>query len=151
MKNTLIGLVLIIVVSLAGYLLVSRLGTTSDVVLETVTGESMTTASGLGIEVVQEGSGARAENGQLVTVHYTGTLEDGTVFDSSVTRGVPFEFVLGTGAVIAGWDEGVLGMTVGEKRRLTIPSDLAYGEQGYPGVIPGGATLIFSVELLAVN
>ncbi len=105
----------------------------------------------LKIETLQEGSGKEALNGSTVTVHYTGTLEDGTKFDSSVDRGQPFVFTLGVGQVIAGWDQGVLGMKVGEKRRLTIPSDLAYGDRGVPGAIPPGATLIFDVELLNVQ
>jgi FKBP-type peptidyl-prolyl cis-trans isomerase len=106
--------------------------------------------SGLGIEVVTAGSGAEAENGKTVSVHYTGKFEDGTVFDSSIQRGIPIEFVLGAGMVIQGWEKGILGMKVGEKRVLTIPSDLGYGEMG-AGPIPGGATLIFDVELVDVK
>lgn len=113
--------------------------------------------SGLTYVVLEEGSGAVATEGKTVTVHYTGWLEDGTKFDSSLDRNRPFEFVLGTGAVIRGWDEGVEGMKVGEKRKLIIPSELAYGPRGvtHPQtgqeIIPGGATLVFEVELLAVN
>ena len=105
----------------------------------------------LKIEKLTEGDGAQAESGQRVTVHYTGWLEDGSKFDSSVDRGDPFQFVLGAGAVIAGWDQGVVTMKVGDKVKLTIPHHLAYGENGYPGAIPPRATLIFDVELLAVS
>jgi FKBP-type peptidyl-prolyl cis-trans isomerase FkpA len=97
------------------------------------------------------GSGAEASSGQKVSVHYTGTLTDGSKFDSSLDRGKPFEFVLGAGRVIKGWDQGVAGMKVGGKRRLTIPSDLAYGSRGFPPVIPADATLIFEIELLGVG
>jgi len=111
--------------------------------------------SELKIETLVEGNGTGAENGKTVFVHYTGKFENGTVFDSSVTRGTPFDFVLGSGMVIKGWDQGVLGMKVGEKRLLTIPSDLAYGPRGVnvggQEIIPGGATLIFEVELLDVK
>jgi len=105
----------------------------------------------LKIEVLQEGAGEQAKNGDSVSVHYVGTLENGTKFDSSIDRGEPFSFNLGTGQVIKGWDLGVLGMKIGEKRKLTIPSDLAYGDKGIPNVIPGKATLIFEVELLEIN
>jgi len=104
----------------------------------------------LKIETLKEGTGEGAKNGDKVTVHYTGTLENGTKFDSSLDRNQPFSFVLGTGQVIQGWDSGVLGMKVGEKRKLTIPSELGYGSTGI-GPIPPNATLIFEVELLGIN
>lgn len=113
--------------------------------------QAVTTASGLKYEVLQEGSGAVARSGQTVSVHYTGWLVNGTKFDSSVDRGQPFEFPLGAGRVIRGWDEGVSGMKVGEKRKLTIPADLGYGSRGAGAVIPPNAVLIFEVELLGVR
>jgi FKBP-type peptidyl-prolyl cis-trans isomerase len=114
-----------------------------------------TTASGLIIDDVLVGSGAVAAAGQKVSVHYTGWLfyggERGKKFDSSKDRGDPFEFPLGAGRVIKGWDEGVQGMKVGGKRTLTIPPNLGYGKGGAGNVIPPNATLIFEVELLAVG
>jgi FKBP-type peptidyl-prolyl cis-trans isomerase FkpA len=109
------------------------------------------TDSGLKIEDLQLGQGAAAEAMQTVTVHYTGWLENGVKFDSSVERNNPFRFALGKGQVIRGWDEGVAGMQVGGKRKLTIPPQLGYGAAGAGGVIPPNATLIFEVELLAVD
>jgi FKBP-type peptidyl-prolyl cis-trans isomerase FkpA len=109
------------------------------------------TDSGLKIEDLQLGQGAAAEVMKTVTVHYTGWLENGVKFDSSVDRNVPFSFALGRGRVIRGWDEGVVGMQVGGKRKLTIPPQLGYGAAGAGGVIPPHATLIFDVELLAVD
>lgn len=97
------------------------------------------------------GTGAEAVVGKTVTVHYTGWLVDGSKFDSSRDSGQPFQFQIGAGKVIAGWEQGIAGMKVGGKRRLTIPSTLGYGENGYPPVIPGNATLVFDVELLAVQ
>ncbi|XP_068599125.1 peptidyl-prolyl cis-trans isomerase FKBP2 [Brachionichthys hirsutus] len=93
----------------------------------------------------------RSRKGDVLSMHYTGKLEDGTEFDSSLTHNRPFTFTLGTGQVIKGWDQGLLGMCVGEKRKLVIPSDLGYGDRGAPPNIPGGATLIFEVELLDIE
>ena len=103
------------------------------------------------IEVLKSGDGVEATAGQNVSVHYTGWLTDGTKFDSSVDRGRPFEFPLGAGRVIRGWDEGVAGMKVGEKRKLTIPPHMGYGAGGAGRVIPPNAVLVFEVELLGVN
>ena len=103
------------------------------------------------IEDLVVGNGDTASAGQSVSVHYTGWLTNGTKFDSSVDRNDPFEFRLGAGQVIAGWDQGVAGMQVGGKRKLTIPPNLGYGSRGAGGVIPPNATLVFEVELLAVR
>jgi FKBP-type peptidyl-prolyl cis-trans isomerase len=109
------------------------------------------TSSGLEYEDTDVGTGATPNPGQRVTVHYTGWLTNGTKFDSSRDRGTPFTFNIGRGQVIAGWDEGVSSMRVGGTRKLTIPSNLAYGAQGAAGVIPPNATLIFDVELIDVG
>ncbi|MDD5387821.1 MAG: FKBP-type peptidyl-prolyl cis-trans isomerase [Gallionellaceae bacterium] len=103
------------------------------------------------IEDLSVGEGAEAVAGKQVTVHYTGWLTNGGKFDSSLDRGEPFDFSLGRGQVIRGWDEGVAGMKVGGKRKLTIPPEMGYGARGAGGVIPPNATLVFDVELLAVN
>lgn len=147
-----IGVLLVAVVLIAVFVFLrNRQGETPT----NTTGENnvgvITTASGLQYEDLVTGSGQAAKAGDTVSVHYTGWLTDGTEFDSSVGRGQPFEFRLGTGGVIKGWDEGVEGMLVGGKRRLTIPSELAYGNQSVGGVIPANSTLIFEVELLGIR
>ena len=121
----------------------------SDTVTDTT--KTITTPSGLKYSIVTEGQGETPKPGQTVKVHYVGTLEDGTKFDSSRDRGQPFKFKLGVGEVIKGWDEGVATMKVGEVRKLIIPSDLGYGARGAGGVIPPNATLIFEVELLGIE
>jgi FKBP-type peptidyl-prolyl cis-trans isomerase len=103
------------------------------------------------VEKLNSGNGTSPKRGDTVTVHYTGWLTDGTKFDSSVDRDEPFSFVLGTGQVFQGLVHGVGGMCVGDKARLTIPPELAYGQQGYPGAIPPNATLVFEVELLSIS
>ena len=122
MKKTLIGLVFVLFVLI-------------------LIGNMEETTMGLEIKVLKEGTGDQeAKSGDFVKVHYTGTLEDGTKFDSSVDRGEPFEFTLGVGQVIQGWDQGVAGMKIGEKRKLTIPSELGYGASGAGNLIPPNAT-----------
>lgn len=111
----------------------------------------VTTDSGLKYIDIVEGTGATPEKGQTVTVHYTGTLENGSKFDSSRDRGQPFQFPLGAGRVIKGWDEGIASMKIGGQRQLIIPPGLGYGSQGAGGVIPPNATLLFDVELLGVK
>ena len=116
-----------------------------------VTGDGVKTASGLQYWDIKTGTGAEAKQGDRVKVHYTGWLTTGKKFDSSVDAGTPFGFTIGKGEVIKGWEEGVAGMKVGGKRQLRIPPELAYGQRGYPGVIPANATLIFDIQLLAVQ
>jgi FKBP-type peptidyl-prolyl cis-trans isomerase len=111
----------------------------------------VTNPSGLKYVEVEEGTGATPESGQTVVVHYTGTLEDGTKFDSSRDRNQPFSFKIGVGQVIQGWDEGLSTMKVGGRRQLIIPSELGYGSRGAGGVIPPNATLLFDVELLDIK
>jgi peptidylprolyl isomerase len=111
----------------------------------------VTTASGLKYVELKVGDGKEAKEGSDVKVHYTGTLEDGKKFDSSLDRGQPIDVTIGAGRVIKGWEEGLQGMKVGGKRKLIIPAKLGYGERGRPPVIPGNATLIFEVELVDVK
>ena len=128
------------------------MGTLAPMVSEGAAGpKEVTTPSGLKYEDIKVGTGDVAETGKTVSVHYTGTLTNGTKFDSSKDRGQPFDFPLGGGRVIKGWDEGVKGMKVGGVRKLTIPPELGYGSRGAGGVIPPNATLVFEVELLKVG
>ncbi|XP_032939341.1 peptidyl-prolyl cis-trans isomerase FKBP2 isoform X2 [Catharus ustulatus] len=105
----------------------------------------------IGVRRRPERCGERSRRGDVLTLHYSGTLEDGTPFDSSLSREQPFVFSLGTGQVIKGWDQGLLGMCEGEKRKLVIPPELGYGDRGAPPQAPGGAVLIFEVELLKIE
>ena len=129
------------------------LGALSPTLLQgaTMSETTTTTASGLKYEDIKQGDGDVATAGKTVSVHYTGWLTNGKKFDSSKDRGQPFEFPLGGGRVIKGWDEGVQGMKVGGVRKLTIPSNLAYGSRGAGGAIPPDATLVFEVELLKIR
>jgi peptidylprolyl isomerase len=114
-------------------------------------GETTTTSSGLKIEFIKQGNGPKPQKGQVIEAHYTGTLENGTKFDSSRDRGTPLAFPVGVGKVIPGWDEGLMLMKVGDRAKLTIPSKLGYGAEGAGGVIPPNATLIFDVELVGIK
>lgn len=126
-------------------------GETSTKVASKNSSDSAAPQAKLEIVEIEVGDGKEAAAGYRVTVHYTGTLEDGSKFDSSLDRNAPFSFNLGRGEVIKGWDEGVAGMKIGGKRKLIIPPHMAYGERGVQGAIPPNATLIFEVELLGVN
>jgi FKBP-type peptidyl-prolyl cis-trans isomerase len=143
MKQWLTVVAVLVVVAVAG---ASQAPGTGGKVDEKV----ITTASGLKYVDMVVGTGDEAKKGQTVRVHYTGWLKDGTKFDSSLDRG-PFEFQLGAGRVIKGWDEGVAGMKMGGKRKLIIPAQLGYGDRGAGGVIPPGAELTFEVELLGIG
>lgn len=158
MWKTIIFLVIAAAVLYVGYQYQPQLTSSGDV--QDSTNNSTTVASDFPpaadqpkaekIEDLKVGTGAEATTGKTVSVHYVGTLTDGTKFDSSRDRGEPFSFKLGNGDVIKGWDQGVAGMKVGGKRKLTIPPDLAYGSRAI-GSIPANSTLVFEVELLAVN
>lgn len=134
--------VVLIAASAIGYLISRRGGTTQA---------EVRTASGLRYSDMVVGTGATPQKGQTVSVHYTGTLENGTKFDSSRDRGTPANFRIGVGQVIKGWDEGLMTMKVGGRRKFVIPSALGYGPQGRPPDIPGNSTLLFDVELLGVK
>ena len=150
MKKAILIIVLLIIITAGVYLIFFRSPQKSGEPEINLTPAVNETQS-MKIETIKEGTDEAAKNGDTVLVNYVGTLEDGTKFDSSIDRGTPFSFKLGVGQVIQGWDLGVLGMKVGEKRRLTIPSDLAYGDAGAGSMIPPGATLIFEVDLLGIN
>lgn len=154
--------IVIIIVLIGGYFLLnsSPEGEPEDIELDSLPEETQPTEGGepsgegenVQIETLVEGEGEGAKDGDTLSVHYTGTLTDGTKFDSSIDRGEPFSVTLGQKRVIAGWEQGLLGMKVGEKRKLTIPPSLGYGATGMPGTPIGpDATLIFEVELLSIN
>lgn len=144
------GAFIIIIIIIGLFLLMDKDNPTEKTVLEPTESGPVTSATGLGIEDVTVGEGAEATTGTTVSVHYTGTFKDGSKFDSSVDRGTPFEFGLGAGQVIAGWDQGVVGMKVGGKRKLVIPPELGYGDRPV-GPIPAGSTLYFEIELLKIK
>lgn len=143
-----IATVIIAVIALIVIFIAARNNPSSPATTDS--GNLITTSTGLQYEDLVVGTGPAAQAGDSVSVNYTGWLEDGTKFDSSLDSGAPFDFTLGTGRVIQGWDQGVAGMQVGGKRRLIIPPELAYGPQDY-GPIPGGSTLTFEVELLSIK
>jgi FKBP-type peptidyl-prolyl cis-trans isomerase FkpA len=146
-KVIVVGLIVLIIIIVGIYFLIKDAGEKED----EDNGLNVYDAGGVKVEVLKKGSGVEAKKGDTVEVHYTGWLEDGEKFDSSVDKGDPFSFVIGAGQVIPGWDLGIEGIKTGEKRRLTIPPALAYGEGGVPGAIPGNAILIFEVELLKIK
>ncbi len=166
MKNSYSSIIVILVVIIAvlSLMLVNtkRDEKISEVInqvnqIATTTMTTPQSVAGLDIKVLAEGSGPEAKNGDTVFVHYTGKLTDGSVFDSSIPRGTPLDFVLGSGRVIVGWEKGVLGMKVGEKRVLTIAPELAYGSREITSpangkvIIPSNATLVFDVELVEIQ
>jgi FKBP-type peptidyl-prolyl cis-trans isomerase len=148
-QRLLIGGIVLVVVVLIGYFAFTALQNRNNT--SGGSGQATTTSSGMQIIDEVAGAGQEAKTGDTVSVNYTGWLADGTKFDSSYDRNQTFDFTLGAGNVIKGWDEGVVGMKVGGKRKLTIPPDLGYGASGYPPVIPANATLTFEVELVAIK
>ena len=155
-RGTRIAIVVIIVLGTAGFMIygsskTKNTSTTTDTLPTTTHTTTMNdSVTELKVAVVKEGAGAVSKSGDTVSVDYTGMFTDGKVFDSSIGR-APFELTLGAGQVIRGWEQGLLGMKIGEKRKLTIPPELAYGKNGFPGAIPPNATLIFEVELKAIK
>jgi FKBP-type peptidyl-prolyl cis-trans isomerase len=149
-RRLLIGGIILVVLVAIGYFAITALQNKNNA-SSSSSGQATTTSSGL--QVIDEvvGNGQEAKTGDTVSVNYTGWLADGTKFDSSYDRNQTFDFTLGAGNVIKGWDEGVVGMKVGGKRKLIIPPDLAYGATGYAPVIPANATLTFEIELVAIK
>jgi len=146
-----IVIVLIVVAILAYFLLQPKKVEPVEQNQQEQTNTNSFDIQGMKVEILKEGSGDPAKSGDTVTVNYVGTLQDGTKFDSSIDRNMPFELILGRNTVIQGWELGLLGMKVGEKRKLTIPPELAYGVNGYPPMIPGSATLTFEVDMLNIK
>lgn len=148
-KSTIILLILILILAFGIYVVIKP--DAKPVQQQNQQNSNNFNIQGMKVEILQQGSGVEAKAGDHVYVHYTGTLENGTKFDSSVDRGTPFDFDLGAGKVIQGWDLGVAGMKVGEKRKLTIPPELGYGDRAVGNIIPANATLLFDVELLKIG
>lgn len=151
MNKTIITVVILLIIIIGGYFAFSAFNKPAVSEQAEQSPTPLNNNQNMKIDILKEGAGAEVKNGDIASVHYVGTFENGDKFDSSIDRGTPFSFTLGAGQVIQGWDEGVLGMKVGEKRKLTIPPGLAYGEMGAGGLIPPNATLIFEVELLKIN
>lgn len=167
MNSSLKILIAIVVISVAGIFVANRISKTRDQKTENIspaptveltkqvtispTTKPMADIKELKIEDLVTGTGVAVKSGDTITMHYSGSLLDGTKFDNSYDRGKPFETQIGVGRVIKGWDEGVIGMKVGGKRRLTIPSELAYGQRGIPGAIPPNSPLIFELELISIK
>ena len=155
-KNLLIAILVLVFVVMGGYFFWQNNNKNSVAALSQSQQQNQQPSDnydiqGMKVEILTQGTGEGAKAGDLITVNYVGTLEDGTKFDSSIDRGQPFAFTLGQNSVIQGWEQGLLGMKPGEKRKLTIPPELAYGEQGAGGVIPPNATLIFEVDMISIN
>lgn len=151
-KNIVLAIILLIVVIFAVYLIIKPKETVAPTHLGASISDNLNNKMNeLQIEVLKEGTGVESKNGDSLTVDYKGMLENGTKFDASADHGQPFTFILGAGQVIQGWDKGLLNMKAGEKRKLTIPSGLAYGDHSVGNIIPANATLIFEVELLKIN
>lgn len=152
-----ISIIIVLAIIFAIYLVLNMgknstgTNTTNNVAPNNPTGANKFEVQGMKIEIEKQGSGDAAKNGDTVTVNYVGTLDSGKKFDSSYDRNAPFTFALGAGHVIKGWDLGVAGMKVGEKRKLIIPAELGYGTNGFPPIIPKNATLTFEVELLNIQ
>lgn len=164
MKKIILGIGILIIVFIGGWFLIRNFNKSKNQELELGSAEENVEQQQdikqqenkknveLKIEILEKGNGPEAKNGDNISVHYTGTLLDGTKFDSSVDRGMPFLFVLGQGSVIQGWELGLLGAQKNEKRKLIIPPELGYGKTGTPGgPIPGNAVLIFEIEVLNIN
>jgi FK506-binding protein 2 len=152
-KNVLIIIAIILIAAAAIYFWPKQNKTNQPMDNQNNNEQSLNTyyIQGMKVEILKEGVGTEAKKGDNVMVHYTGTLINGKKFDSSVDRGEPFPFILGQNRVIQGWELGVLGMKVGEKRKLTIPPQLAYGNQAIGEIIPANSTLIFEVEMVGIN
>ena len=149
-KKIIILILILLVIAFIFFLLMKPKELTANDYSKNTSQISLKKMDTVKIEILKEGTGEVSKTGDTLTVNYTGTLEDGTKFDSSIGR-EPFSFTLGQNSVIQGWEQGMLGMKVGEKRKLTIPSSLGYGSRGAGGVIPPNATLIFEVDLLEIN